>query len=151
MANKSDPNKGNVSQFPGDYVERPEEWHEQQAAELRPADLKKEEAVVWDRMAPELSKVGRLKNLYIDVIAEYCRIVAKLAEARKHLDDEEWTYVTVGRHGHQIKSRPEVAQLNDDWRKFRSLVSELGLSPAAEKSLKNVQGDLFAPNPYDDF
>lgn len=150
MANKADPNKGNVTPFPGDFSDKPEEWHEELAAELRPADLKDEEVAVWDRMAPELSKVGRLKKLYIDVIAEYCRIVAKLAEARKTLDEEEWIYVTKGRHGQQIKSRPEVAQLNDDWRKFRSLVSELGLSPAAEKSLKNVQGDLFGHDPYND-
>ena len=139
----------NVSQFPGDYSDKPETWHEEQAAELRPADLKDEEVAVWDRMAPELSKVGRLKKLYIDVIAEYCRIIAKLAEARKRLDENEWTYVTTGRHGAQHKSRPEVAQLNDDWRKFRSLVTELGLSPAAEKTLKHVQRDLFDDNPYD--
>ncbi|MDH5612203.1 MAG: P27 family phage terminase small subunit [Gammaproteobacteria bacterium] len=150
MTKKADPNKGNVSQFPGDYAGHSDDWHIQQAADMRPAGLKAEECDVWDVIAPELSKVGRLKKLYIEVICEYCRIVAKLAEAREYLDREEWTYVTTGRHGSQEKSRPEVAQLNDDWRKFRSLVSELGLSPAAEKSLNSKQGDLFGPNPYSD-
>lgn len=151
MANKPDPNKGNVTQFPGDYAERPDEWHEERAAAVCPDDLNLRELVIWKVVAFELSKIGRLKNLYIDVVAEYCRVYARLAEAREYLDAEEWTYITTGRHGKQIKSRPEVAQLNDDWRKWRSLVSELGLSPAAEKSLNAAQGDMFGPNPFNDF
>lgn len=139
----------NTVQFPGS--EKSEEWHMAQADEQCPDDLKDDELKVWKRMAPELSKLGRLKPIFVDVIAEYCRIVAKLAEARKYLDEKDWSYVTTGRHGQQHKSRPEVAQLNDDWRKFRSLVGELGLSPSAERGLQGAQGDLFGPNPYKDF
>jgi len=142
MANKADPNKDNVTPFPGSS-EMPEEYHVGQAEDLRPDDLKELEAEVWDRIAPELSKLGRLKIIYVDVVAEYCRLVARMAETRKLLDDNKWTYETNGRHGKQEKSRPEVAQLNDDWRKFRSLVGELGLSPSAEKTLSAAQGDLF--------
>lgn len=140
--NKANPNKGeNIAQFPGGELS--DEFHEGQALALRPDDLTDLEQAVWDRIAPELNKLGRLKKIYIDVIAEYCRIVARMAAMRKVLDAEEWTHKTTGRHGDQLKSRPEVAQLNDDWRKFRSLVSELGLSPSAEKTLNAAQGDLF--------
>ena len=142
MVNKADPNKGsNVVSLPG--VEKPDEYHIDQAAELRPDNLSDTESAIWDRVAPELSKIGRLKKIYIDVVAEYCIVLARMAETRKTLDKKEWIHETEGRHGKQIKSRPEVAQLNDDWRKFRSLVGELGLSPSAEKSLNAAQGDLF--------
>lgn len=144
---KPDLNKagqGNVAAFPGEFAEKPDQWHAEQTEELRPRGLKPAERKIWERIGPELSKAGRLKALFVDVIAEYCRIVVRLAEARRDLDKEAWSYVTTGRHGAQHKSRPAVAQLNDDWRKWRALVAELGLSPAAERGLKQVQGDLFA-------
>lgn len=103
------------------------------------AALRESELVVWDRIAPELAAVSRLGPLYFDAVCEYCRVVARLAELRQHLDDKEWTYVVEGRNGMQIKSRPEVAQANETWRQWRSLVGELGLSPAAERGIKTGQ------------
>lgn len=150
MANKSNPNKGdNVAQFPG--AEKPDEFHQAEADRLCPDDLTDDQLKVWQRVAPELSKLGRLKAIYVDVVAEYCIIVSRMASNRKYLDSQGWTFETTGRHGSQVKSHPEVAQLNDDWRKFRSLVSELGLSPSAEKSLNAKQGDLFGANPFEQF
>ena len=140
--------KNNVADFPG--AEKPAQYHVAQADALLPDDLTDDESSVWRRIAPELSKEGRLKKMYMDVIAEYCRIVVRMAGAREHLDENEWTYVTTGRHGKQIKSRPEVAQLNDDWRKWRSLVHELGLSPDAERHLADAQADLFG-NEFNQF
>lgn len=147
MANKPDPNKSNVSQFPGG--EKSEEFHIAKADELRPDTLNEKEVAVWNKIAPELSKVGRLKRLYIEIISEYCRIVVRLFDARKDLDERDWTYVTTGRHGSQEKSRPEVAQVNDDWRKLRSIISDLGLSPSAERNLSQ-QGELF-PGDFSNF
>ena len=148
MSSKKNNSASNVSPFPGG--EKPEEFHIAFAKELQPSGLSEEEITVWNTVAPELSKAGRLKKLFVDVIAEYCRLVVRMSAARKDLDDREWTYVTNGRHGNQEKSRPEVAQLNDDWRKWRSLVSDLGLSPSAERHLKSTQGDLFGSE-FDQF
>lgn len=53
-------------------------------------------------------------------------------------------YVVRGRNGTQIKSHPFVAQLNETWRQWRSLMMELGLSPVSERNLQPGQGDLFA-------
>lgn len=153
MANKANPNTGNVAQFPGEFAEKPDEWHAARVAELKPSALGESESLRWDIVAFELSKIGRLKSIYVDVIAEYCRVAERMAQTIEYLDQDDvgWTYITTGRHGRQIKSRPEVAQYNDDWRKWRSLISELGLSPAAEKSLNASQGDLFGPNPFNGF
>jgi Phage terminase, small subunit. len=122
----------------------PQSIHFARANALRPGDdLSADELKVWDRVAPHLAMLGRLKPHFVDALAEYCRVVRRLADARKYLDESEWTYITSGRNGQQFKSRPEVAQLNDDWRKWRSLVGEFGLAPAAERGMQSGQGDLF--------
>jgi len=133
----------NVAAIPVEFQGRPDEWYQERSDDLRPSDLKDSEREIWDRVAPQLCRVGRLKALFVDVIAEYCRITACLVEARKMLDEEQWIYVTTGRHGEQRKANPRLAQLNDDWRKWRSLVGELGLSPNTDRNLNSAQGDLF--------
>ncbi len=128
----------------------PQSVHIARANALRPSDdLTDHELKIWDRIAPHLAMLGRLKPHFADALAEYCRIVRRLADARKYLDDADWIYITTGRNGQQFKSRPEVAQLNDDWRKWRSLVGEFGLAPAAERGMQSGQGDLF--DSFDDF
>jgi phage terminase small subunit len=97
---------------------------------------------VWDAIAPHMAMLGRLKPHFVDSLAEYCVIRVRLMTARKKLDQENWTYCVEGRNGEQHKSRPEVAQLNDDWRKWRSLVGEFGLAPAAERGMQSGQLDL---------
>lgn len=122
----------------------PQSIHFARAKDLRPSDdLTSDELKVWDRLAPHLAMLGRLKPHFVDAFCEYCRVVRRLSDARKYLDENEWSYVTSGRNGAQYKSRPEVAQLNDDWRKWRSLVGEFGLAPAAERGMSTDQSDLF--------
>lgn len=142
------PDLKNVARLPG--VEDRERASEasrlvavEKARELRPWGMGEGANKVWDRLAPELVLLGRLKAHFVDALAEYCRITVRLAEWRRKLDAEEWTYVVDGRNGEQIKSRPEVAQLNDDWRKWRSLTASFGMTPTDERGLAEGQGDLF--------
>ena len=133
---------GNVVSLP--LHDEPQAIHYARAESLRPDELLTEDEVkVWNRVAPQLAMLGRLKPHFVDALCEYCRVVRRLADARRTLDDEGWSYVVSGRNGRQEKSRPEVAQLNDDWRKWRSLVGEFGLAPAAERGMMSGQGDLF--------
>lgn len=136
----------NVTAFPG--AGAPPVDAEAEAAALRPRGLKHAEKQIWNDLAPELVRLGRLKKHYVHAFAEYCRVYVRLQEARKLLDEVDWIYITEGRHGEQMKSRPEVAQLNDDWRKYRSLMAEFGLSPASERGLNSNQGDLFENNEF---
>lgn len=117
--------------------------HIQRAKELMPRGMSSDEKRVWNRIGPELSKLGRLKKHYVDFVQEYCVVKVRMDETRNELDKISWTYITTGRHGVQHKSRPEVAQLNDDWRKWNSLVAQLGLSPATELRFNDKQGSLF--------
>jgi P27 family predicted phage terminase small subunit len=120
-----------------------DEVHKERAKKLLPRGMSTNEKRVWNRIAPELSKLGRLKKHYVDFVQEYCIIKVRIDDARAELDEIEWTYVTTGRHGTQRKSRPEVAQYNDDWRKWNSLVAQIGLSPATELRFNDKQGSLF--------
>lgn len=125
-----------------------DEFHAARAAELRPTSLQGEELEIWDRLAPEMSKLGRLKPHHVEAVAEYCIVKVRMNETRRHLEASDWTYMTEGRHGMQIKSRPEAGQYNDDWRKWNSLVAQLGLSPATDLRFNDRQGSLFEDDEY---
>jgi phage terminase small subunit len=129
---------------PATPKDEPKPQHYDKADELRPVnELTEQELVIYDDLAPYLVMLGRLKKHYLHSFCEYCRIYVRLAVARKDLDAQSWTYVIEGRNGEQIKMRPEVAQLNEMFRQFRSLVGEFGLAPAADRGLSNGQLDLF--------
>lgn len=113
---------------------------------LMPSNLSDDEKNIWRRLGPYLVKHGRLNELYVDVFHEYCVTRVRLESARRFLDKTDWTYAVSGRNGEQIKSKPHVAQLNDDWRKWRSLAGELGLGPRSSKALNALgegKQDLF--------
>lgn len=142
MAKGPKGNLDNVSALP--LHDEPQAVHYAKSDELRPADLTDAEAEIWNRIGPYLALLGRLKPHYVDFLAEYCRVIVRMAETRRHLDKYGWSYTSEGRNGSQEKMRPEVGQLNDDWRKLRSMVGEFGLAPAAERALKGLaQGDMF--------
>ena len=89
--------------------------------------------------------VDRLKPRFVDVIAEYCRAVVRLRTLRDAMPriNMEIYRVEAGRNGTQVKTHPYVAQINESWRQWRSLVAMLGLSPADERNMLPGQGDLF--------
>lgn len=130
-------------------LEENDALHQARAKALMPKGMKADEKRVWLRIAPELHRLGRLKKHFVDFVQEYCVVKCRLDAARIDLDKRDWTYITEGRHGTQHKSRPEVAQLNDDWRKWNSLVAQLGLSPATEQRFNDRQGSLFEDDEFD--
>ena len=141
MSRGRKPDLSNVVALP--LHDEPQAVHHARAEALKPDWLTEGEIAVWDRIAPELAMIGRLKPHFVDALAEYCIVRRRLSDARKYLDEKDWHYITGGRNGTQYKARPEVAQLNDDWRKWRSLVGEFGLAPAAERGMQSGQSDLF--------
>ena len=126
---------------PGDG---PNAAHIATAKKLRPKTLNPDEKKFWDATAPQMVMLGRLKPHFVFAYEEYCVIVIRMRDTRAFLNLNGWTYSTETRNGLQHKSRPEVGQLNDDWRKWRTLVGEFGLAPAADRGMKNgPQGDMF--------
>ena len=118
---------------------------------LQPRKIDKDLRKEWKRVARILAEptVDRLKARYVDVILDYCRVcvrLRKLDEAMPTLQREIYN-AAVGeqrtRNGVQIKAHPFVAQRNETWRQWRSLVAMLGLSPADERNMLPGQGDMF--------
>ena len=143
------------------------------ALNLRPVGLTKAESKEWMRVAVMMAdpSLDRLKPHFVDTIMEYCRATLRLRAFRKFFlenqakpEDVEAAeaeagnsverlsgkpgldaeiYVVHGRNGTQLKAHPYVAQMNETWRQWRSLVAELGLSPTAERNMMPGQGSLF--------
>lgn len=116
---------------------------------LMPKGLTKDIEQEYKRVAAILADpaVDRLKARYIDTIIEYCRCTVRLRGLRDSMPTlAHEIYRVKTRNGDQVKSHPHVAQVNESWRQWRSLVAMLGLSPTDERNLLPGQGDLFDEN-----
>lgn len=143
------------------------------ARKLCPRGITKEERKEWMRVAKMLAEpsLDRLKPHFVDTIIEYCRATVRLRTIRQFFVDLQEMrriekeaaapqhmmlgkiecehplgaeiYEVQGRNGAQLKAHPHVAQMNEVWRQWRSLMAELGLSPTAERNMMPGQGDLF--------
>lgn len=137
----------NVVAFPGETKnnEISDKEAKKIALQSRPRGMSKPEQKVWETDLPAYVKINRFKPHFIRFFRQYCEVVARMEETRAWLDTENigWVYTTVGRNGAQHKSRPEVAQYNDDWRKLNSLINQIGGSPATDKRFDNLQPGLF--------
>lgn len=114
-----------------------------EAEARKPVGLTEEEEVLWDDIAPELFKLGRLKTHFVHAVHEYVAALARLRNYRKVLKENGETYEVDGRNGVQVKSVPEIAQYNESWRQWRALATDLGLTPASERGLGGAIRDLF--------
>lgn len=116
---------------------------------LMPRDLPPEVEKEYKRVAAILAdpSVDRLKARYIDTIIEYCRCTVRMRGLRASMPTlAHEIYRVKTRNGDQVKSHPHVAQVNESWRQWRSLIAMLGLSPTDERNLLPGQGDFFDKN-----
>jgi P27 family predicted phage terminase small subunit len=126
--------------------------HINEAVRLRPETrLENDELIVWDRIAPLLALHGYLNDLFVDSLVEYCRVIITIDRLAKFLRHEGDTYNTSTRNGLQIKSRPEIGQLNESRRMLRSYVGDFGLTPQARKQLESAQMDMFGDDENNPF
>jgi phage terminase small subunit len=144
------------------------------ARQLCPRGISKIERKEWLRVATILAQpnIDRLKPHFTDAILEYCRACIRLRTIRlffinlqesRSLAEQDAApkhvllgeikcehpiaaevYEVEGRNGLQLKAHPQIGQLNETWRQWRSLMMELGLSPASERNMMPGQGDLFS-------
>lgn len=124
------------------------------ARKLCPRGITKDERKEWMRVATLLAdpNLDRLKPHFVDSVLEYCRATIRLRTLRQWFADNTVEgdhplaaeiYEVEGRNGTQIKSHPHVAQMNETWRQWRSLMMECGLSIASERNMIPGQGNLF--------
>lgn len=110
----------------------------QRAAELKPEGLPFTISAIWDRIAPPLCdpRKNRLNDSNVFMFEMLCRTIERHERLRVDIDDNGETYESETRNGVQIKNRPEVGQYNSSWAQIRTLASDFGMTPAAERSLQ---------------
>lgn len=100
----------------------------------------------WEEVAPELERIGVLTRIDGAALSAYCTSYARWVRAERVLSEKGETYESGGRHGRQIKTRPEVRIAEDSLRTLKMFAEQLGLTPSARVRLKGAptQGNLFA-------
>ena len=119
---------------------------------VKPSDLTMPDVVrrrasaraAWKTITERLAQLELLDKVDAYSIAITCGQWADYVELRKFIAENGRTYQTEGRHGLQLKTRPEVGQLNDLERRLRASFGEHGLTPLARVRVKAPeQGNLF--------
>lgn len=108
------------------------------SVELRPDDMPFTVRAIWDRLAPALCdpRKNRLNDTNVYMFELLCHTIDRHERLRLDVREGGETYETMTRNGKQLKSRPEVSQLNETWRQIRALASDFGMTPSAERGLQ---------------
>lgn len=104
---------------------------------IRPEGLTGSLLWTFNRLALPLchATVQRLKPSNVFMFMQLCRAVVRHERIALELDELGETYESKTRNGTQVKSRPEVAQFNETFRQIRTLASDFGMTPAAERGM----------------
>ena len=123
--------------------------------ELRPEGMPDQLRWMFDRMALPLCHptVDRLTPVNGFMFMQLCRAIVRHERLILELDELTEIYESHGRQGVQIKSRPEVAQLNETFRQIRGLAGEFGMTPSTERSVTGGKqlGFKFADLPGEEY
>ncbi len=106
-----------------------------------PDFLSKEALAEWNRIAPDLHKVGLLTDLDIAAFAAYCQLYARFAEASKEIDatdDEE-----VKKNLSSIAHKAFTGCLQ--------IAKEFGLTPSSRSKVNPTMAVKKEENPFAKF
>lgn len=106
--------------------------------------LRQTTAATWARIAGALTRSAGLTDVQRDVLVDFCVTVARIEQAERALS---LGGVVVPTERGNVKS-PWVTVLNQYRSHFRSLVGELGLSPASARRVPSVLHDA-DDDPFD--
>lgn len=116
----------------------------------------------WGIVCLLLDEMGVLARADVLAVEGLCEAYAEMREARESLKQEikvgneviaaagSLTYVTEGKSGFMIRSRPEVAMINEADRRIAMWLAKFGLSPA-DRSRVSANVDPGASDPFAEF
>jgi len=102
-----------------------------------PSWLDKTAKKEWNRVVPELEKLGLISQLDRTALAIYCQSYSQLVACEKALAKEELTYETPSG---QKKPNPYIAIIRDLKTTIRQYLSEFGLTPSS-RSRMSISGE----------
>jgi P27 family predicted phage terminase small subunit len=110
-----------------------------------PAILSEVALKEWERITPQLERLGLISDLYLAACAAYCAAWADWCHARSKLQQLEDGYVmNVSQQAQQVGAWMTVANQAEE--RMRRWASEFGLTPSARMRVTggaNPQGTLF--------
>lgn len=92
-------------------------------------------AEIFLNLVNVLDEMGIASSADTQVITLCASRIEEIEITTALVEDNGRTYETVGDTGSMFRSRPEVAQRNEAMRHAQSLLSELGLTPAARSKV----------------
>ena len=108
-----------------------------------PRWLNRHGKAAWRKLAPELegSRVMAVSDslaleLLVDAYSEY-------RGAREVIMAHGPTYETKGRHGMQVKRRPQVAIAADAWNRLSKMLTEFGLTPSSRTRIEPLPSSMY--------
>lgn len=102
-----------------------------------PDRLSDEAKAEWERLAPELHKLGILTALDLAILEAYCNVFARYLKAERRLAEIVDGELSVTPNGYEQQSAWfQVA--NICIKQMQSLCSEFGLTPATRARLKMI-------------
>lgn len=100
----------------------------------------------WNRIAPQLEKMGLLSQVDCMALAAYCAAVARLWQAEEQLKTEGLT--VTNERGRRIKN-PLVDVANAAAKQISLFASQFGMSPSTRSSVKAKEPEK--ENPFAKF
>ncbi len=92
----------------------------------------------WERVAPELIRLGLLTNLDMITFAGYCVSCSRWRRAQEVLISQGTVYVTLKG---KIETRPEVMIAKIAGEQMNAFAAEFGLTPASRLRMRLPQSD----------
>ena len=83
----------------------------------------------WDRLVPELEKLGLISHLSRATIASYCQAYSRWKEAEERLLEED--YVLMGEKG-GVYQNPWLAIANKAMEQLLKIGAEFGMTPSSQ-------------------
>ena len=106
-----------------------------------PPGLSRVARTAWDRLAPLLDGMSVLTQVDGAALERMCESYAEIIRYQDLIDRDGATYMTTNEHGEMlIKGNPAVAMLGAADRRFKSYLTEFGLTPAARTKVKVTGG-----------
>lgn len=148
------PNLDNVVPLTGDETsnaEREVRWQErahERAEDLCPPDIDDELRPVWNWLVPRFTHPtfpARIGQSDVPALLLACEYLGRFNRLKATLREDGESYESATRNGRQIKSRPEVGQMNEAARLYLSILRDFGGSPSAKRALQGAggQAELF--------
>lgn len=118
-----------------------------EAMPIAPGWLTKRGAEIFDGIVAILDEMGIASSADTQVITLCASRIEEVEITTALVEDNGRIYETTSENGQtMVRSRPEVAQRNEAMRHAQSLLSELGLTPAARSKVsvtKKPEGNPF--------